>query len=223
MMLWHSMSSRGRRRTGAALVALIASGFAVTLSAAPPLPDKPSRPPVKGCAWEKFADPAMGLSAWVQRCDFGHRRIDFVAAGRSLAVRYSDGGGKPDPVIDVIDLLPDETAEDGIKRIFAARSGPGVAAKCVMAQYRGVKAPKAVRRYTFVPDDAYAKALKAKANPNEVPDPPCGAWGTAPDGIQYFEVPPGGGRAVLFVRVGQDEPLFDEKALSLPGPSAASR
>jgi hypothetical protein len=144
MMLWHLMSSQGRRRTGAALVALIASGFAVTLSAAPPLPDKPSRRPVKGCAWEKFADPAMGLSAWVQRCDFGHRRIDFVAAGRSLAVRYSDGGGKPDPVIDVIDLLTDETGgrrhQANLRRQVRARRRR----KCVMAQYRGVKAPKAV-------------------------------------------------------------------------------
>jgi hypothetical protein len=34
-----------------------------------------------------------------------------------------------------------------------------------------------------------------------------------PDGIQYFEVPAGEGRRVLFVRVGQDEPLFDEQTL----------
>ena len=45
-------------------------------------------------------------------------------------------------------------------------------------------------------------------------DPPCGDWGDAPDGIQYFEVHPGA-RSVLFVRVGQDEPLFDEKTLRL--------
>ena len=53
-----------------------------------------------------------------------------------------------------------------------------------------------------------------KADPNEVGDPPCGEWGDAPDGIQYFEVQPGE-RRVLFVRVGQDEPLFDEKTLRL--------
>jgi hypothetical protein len=40
-----------------------------------------------------------------------------------------------------------------------------------------------------------------------------------PDGIQYFEVPVGEGRKVLFVRIGQDEPLFDEQTLRvLPGP-----
>lgn len=34
-----------------------------------------------------------------------------------------------------------------------------------------------------------------------------------PEGIQYFEVPAGEGRRVLFVRVGQDEPLFDEQTM----------
>lgn len=32
-----------------------------------------------------------------------------------------------------------------------------------------------------------------------------------PDGIQYFEVPAGTGRKLLFV--GEDEPLFDEQTL----------
>ncbi len=96
---------------------------------------RPSRPPVKGCAWEKASDAALGLEAWVQRCDFGFRKID------------------------------------------------------------------------------------RKADPNEVPEPPCGDWGTAPDGIQYFEAhPSSNARKVLFVRVGQDEPLFDEKTLRLVPP-----
>jgi hypothetical protein len=74
-----------------------------------------------------------------------------------------------------------------------------------------------------VPDDAYAKALKAKANPNEVPDPPCGAWGAAPDGIQYFEVPPGGGRAVLFVPRRPGRAAVRRKGVAPRRPSAASR
>jgi hypothetical protein len=34
-----------------------------------------------------------------------------------------------------------------------------------------------------------------------------------PDGIQYFEVPAGGARKLLFIPIGQDEPLFDEQTL----------
>jgi hypothetical protein len=175
----------------------------------------PSRAPVKGCAWEKLSDAKLGLEAWVQRCDFGFRKIDFLFTAGSLAVRFSDGGG-PDPLVDVLDLLPDETAEAGVKRLFAARTEKGLVSRCVMAAPRGTKTPPGVKRFTFVPNASYQKELSAKADPNEVGDPPCGEWGSAPDGIQYFEAQPASGaRKVLFVRVGQDEPLFDEKTLRL--------
>jgi hypothetical protein len=176
----------------------------------------PSRPPAPGCAWEKFSDPALGLDAWVQRCNFHSSKLDFVTVEHSLAIRYSDGGA-PDPVIDVLDLLPSEAPEAGIKRFFAAHTEKSIAARCRLAPYGDAKKyPAGVQRYTFLPDAAYEKELAAKADPEEVPDPPCGEWGDAPDGIQYFEAQPASGVAkVLFVRLGQDEPLFDEDSLRL--------
>jgi hypothetical protein len=174
--------------------------------------DHPSRAPVKGCKWEKASSATLGLEAWVQRCDFGFRKIDLFIKGSSLFVHYSDGGA-PDPVVDVLPLLPNETAESGIKRIFASHTNAKLAKRCVLAPYPGDVRPGA-KRYTFIPDRAYKKELDAKADPNEVGDPPCGDWGDAPDGIQYFEVQ-GAARKVLFVRVGQDEPLFDEKTLGI--------
>jgi len=133
----------------------------------------------------------------------------------SLAAQYSDGGG-PEPLVDVLDLVPGETTEAGIRRLFRARTAPAIAGRCVLAPYRGTKPRAGAERFTFVPDAAYQKELDAKADPNEVPEPPCGDWGDAPDGIQYFEAQPASGaRRVLFVRVGQDEPLFDEKTLRI--------
>lgn len=114
----------------------------------------PSRVPVKGCAWEKFSDARVGLEAWVQRCDFGFRKAVFLAAGRSLAIRYSDGGGAPDPLVDVFDLLPGETPEDGVKRVFSARTEKGLAGRCVMQASRDTKPPLGVKRLSFVPDPA---------------------------------------------------------------------
>jgi len=174
--------------------------------------DHPSRPPAKGCKWEKLSDASLGLDAWVQRCDYGFRRIDLFTKGSSLYIHYSDGGA-PDPLIDVLPLLPNETAETGIKRIFASHTSPKLVKRCVLAPYGGEKRPGATR-YTFVPNAAYQKELDKTADPNEVGDPACGDWGDAPDGIQYFEVQPGAHK-VLFVRVGQDEPLFDERTLRL--------
>ena len=191
-----------------AFLPLLLLFFAVSAIAA----DHPSRPPAKGCKWEKVSNAAAGLEAWVQRCDYGFRKIDFFIKGSSLFIHYSDGGA-PDALIDVMPLLPNETAQAAIKRVFAAHTDAKLAKRCVLAPYHGDSRAGAAR-FTFVPNAAYQKELDAKADPNEVGDPPCGDWGDAPDGIQYFETQPGA-RSVLFVRLGQDEPLFDEKTLRL--------
>lgn len=170
----------------------------------------PSRPPVDKCVWEKLADKTVGLAAWAQRCDFGFRQIHFEFAGNALAIKYSDGGAA-DPLVEVFDIKSGETAEAALQRLFLEKTDKAVSARCVLAPYTEGTVPAGVKRYTFSPDAAYAKELKALANPDEVPDPPCGDWGEMPDGIQYFEIP--AGRKVLFVRVGQDEPLFDEQTL----------
>jgi len=181
------------------------------------LPAKPSRASDPQCRWERFDDAAVGLAAWVEHCDYGSRRIDFVARGRSLAIRYSDGG-EPEALVDVIDLGPGESASAAVRRVFAAATDAAVAGRCVLSAYRdplGARPPAGVRRYTFVPNPGYRRALKAKQDPNEIPDPPCGDLGDAPDGIQYFEVRgnAASGR-LLFVRIGQDTPLFDDATLT---------
>ena len=51
---------------------------------------KPSRVPVKGCTWEHAADAQIGLDAWVQRCDFGDRKIDFVLTVSDFSVHRFD-------------------------------------------------------------------------------------------------------------------------------------
>jgi len=163
----------------------------------------PSRPAEKGCVWEKFSNVSVGVEAWVQRCDFGFRKIDFVAQGRSLAIRYSDGGA-PENVVDVIDRLPGESGAAAVKRIFAAHTEKALAARCVARPFQGMTARKDVKRFTFVLEKP------VPTHEGEVPEPPCGEWGDWPDGIQYFEVHPA---KVFFVRVGQDIPLFDEQTL----------
>jgi hypothetical protein len=172
----------------------------------------PSRPPIDKCVWERLTDKTVGLAAWAQRCDFGFRQIHFEFAGNALAVKYSDGGAA-DPLVEVFDVKPGETAEAALQRLFLEKTDKTVSARCVLTPYTESTVPAGVKRYTFSPDAAYAKELKALADPNEIPEPPCGVWGEMPDGIQYFEVPAGEGHSLLFVRIGQDEPLFDEQTL----------
>jgi hypothetical protein len=171
----------------------------------------PSRPPIHKCVWEKLTDKTIGLVAWAQRCDFGFRQIHFEFVGNALAIKYSDGGA-PDPLVEVLEIQSGETAEAAMLRLFLEKTDKAVSARCVLTPYTEGTVPAGVKRYTFSPDAAYAKELQAGAT-DEVPEPPCGDRGEMPDGIQYFEVPAGEGRRVLFVRVGQDEPLFDERTL----------
>jgi len=177
----------------------------------------PSRPPIDKCAWEKLADKTVGLAAWAQRCDFGFRQIHFEFVGRALAIKYSDGGAA-DPLVEVFDVRHGEAAEAALQRIFQEKTDKAVAKRCELKPYSEGTTRAGVTRYIFSPNAAYAKELKALANPDEVGEPPCGEWGEAPDGIQYFEVQSSEPGRLLFVRIGQDEPLFDEQTLKILPP-----
>ena len=183
--------------------------------------DKPARPPVQGCHWEKLSSSPTGLVAWIQQCDFGWRKIRLFFDSAALMIQYSDGGS-PQSLIDVIDQLPGETPQITLQRIFSARTLPAISARCVLTEYLGYgSAAAGKQRFTFVPDAAFRKELAAQANPNEVPDPPCGEWGEQPDGIQYFEASTQArSRKLLFVRIGQEEPLFDAQTLQLIEPES---
>ncbi|MER8692404.1 hypothetical protein NKI77_11940 [Mesorhizobium opportunistum] len=170
----------------------------------------PSRLPIDKCVWERLADKTIGLAAWAQRCDFGFRRIHFEFVGNALAIKYSDGGAAV-PLVELFDIKPGETAEAALQRLFLEKTDKAVSDRCVLTPYSEGAVPAGIKRYTFSPDATYAKELEALTNPDEVPEPPCGDWGEMPDGIQYFEVP--AGRKVLFVRAGQEQPLFDEQTL----------
>lgn len=182
----------------------------------------PSRASQKGCKWERASDKSAGFAAWVERCDFGTRKIHLYIRGTALLQQYSDGGATADTLIESFTLQPNEATEAGVRRVYLAHTAKPISDKCVIAPYTLGRAPADVKRFTFVPNTAYEKALKAKQNQNEVPEPPCGDWGIAPDGQQFFAVwPTSAVRRLLFVRVGQDTPLFDEMTLQLLLPPAA--
>lgn len=205
------------------MIVLLVSVCATTLpSMLPAQTGAPSRAAFKGCTWERASDPKAGFAAWVQRCDYGTRKIHFFIKGNALLQQYSDAGAAADTIIESFALEPNEAADAGVRRVYLAHTKKADSDRCVMAPYTTGKAPASMKRFTFVPNAAYAKLLKAKQDPNDVPEPPCGDWGTAPDGQQFFAVwPTSTARRVLFVRIGQDTPLFDEMTLQLLPATAA--
>ena len=192
--------------------------LAVAASAVPAIgasKDAPSRAPEKGCKWEKVNEAALGLDVWVQRCDFGDRKITISARGNALILHYSDGG-EDEKLIETFPLQPDEKPAAAIKRVFDEHTpDKDLVARCLVRPYKSYGAvPKGAKRYTVLPNAALKKELDAKADPGDIPDPPCGDWGDMPDSVQYYEVQEGAGR-IMIVRAGQDEPLFDERTLRL--------
>ena len=175
----------------------------------------PSRKPEKGCVWEKVSSAANGFSASVEKCDFGSRKLHFVMKGNALLLQDAEAGTVPDTVVDVVELKPNETMEAGMQRAYSAHTTAAIAKKCVLAPYKEGREIADAKRYEFVPNAAFAKQLKKIDTKGDIPEPPCGDWGTAPDGIQYFQVFPANTKSFLFVRVGQDTPLFDERTMQL--------
>jgi len=178
---------------------------------------QPSRPAVEGCKWEMLSDKALGLDAWVQRCDFKGRKTFFSVQGDSLVMHYSDGSN-PEPVIKVIDIKPGETADAAMTRFFRAHTPKKVADRCVIAPYvSDIKPPAGAKRVTFSPNPAYAKELEKKRiaeHYDGIPDPPCGDYGETADAVEYWETQ-SGAHHVVFINAGQDDPLFDEATLRL--------
>jgi hypothetical protein len=194
-----------------------------TFAAAPMLgvaKDAPLRAPQKGCQWEKINDATLGLDVWVQRCDFGFRRINLYAKDNALMLHYSDGG-EDEKLIETFALQADEKPEAAIQRVFAEHTADkDLVAHCLVKPYKGYAAtPKGAKRYTVLPNAALKKEWEKKTDPGDIPEPPCGDWGDMPDSVQYYEAQQGAGR-VMIVRAGQDEPLFDEKTVRLLLPTS---
>jgi len=158
------------------LVAAVAAFATTTATAnvAAAQTGSPSRAPFKGCMWERAADLNAGFAGWVEQCDYGNRKIHRFIKGNVLLQQYSDGGASADTLITSFALLPGEIAEAGVRRVYLAHTPRAISVKCVLAAYTLGKAPADLQRFTVVSSAAYAKALKAKQDANDVPEPPCG-------------------------------------------------
>jgi len=177
--------------------------------------DAPSRQAEKGCKWEQINDAALGLEVWVQQCDFGFRKVTLSARANALAQHFSDGG-EDEKLIETFPMQAGEKPEAAIKRVFDQHTtDQDLVARCLVKPYKSEgPVPQGVKRYTVLPNAALAKEWKAKTDPGDIPEPPCGEWGDMPDSVQYYEVQAGANR-IMIVRAGQDEPMFDDRTLRL--------
>lgn len=194
----------------AALTALGAALLSSTVLAAE---GEPSRAPLEGCAWEQISDAGTGMTAWVQSCDFGDgRTLGYAFDGNRLVQKSSDFEELV-PVAEVFDIKAGETATDALKRVYAELTEPGIAKRCVLKQETETELPAGIARYSFVADAELQKELDATTVEGDIPETRCGPYGMTYESVRHFQTIEGADKLV-FLDLGQDDPLFDDMTLS---------
>ncbi len=174
-----------------------------------------------GCVWEAYIDDHKGLKLWYQNCSQPsahyvlswnndileqHRPSDDVKFGSST-------------VLEMYTKPVQYTIEQAIADQFISKSEKAERDNCRVVKDDTPPARPGVEYYRIIPTDSYEKlVIEAfnKKNPNGgIPyDTICGEHGKWASGDAYFEYHPiEAPNRFLFVVVGQDEPLFDEKSI----------
>lgn len=165
----------------------------------------PSRQAEAGFRWEKVS--GGGLCFWAQRNDDIRVMVDASLPG---AVIVRNGDEVPHRVMQLFELK-----NKNINDVFDVLSRqPGWNAD-ETGKMREVKSGReGVRRYVMEPDGDYALRIKKEMADSPVPFT-CSGWGIGNSGMRYFEVFDEAPGKALFVEIGQDAPLFDEKGIRL--------
>jgi hypothetical protein len=119
-------------------------------------------------------------------------------------------------VVEVFEKKEDETLEQAIERQFLPKIPARERGRCrVLSPAPQIELNDSGKQSAaIVPDEKYAieVAKRRTQSPGVVA---CGVYGQA-DGIEYFEYHPNETKAkFVFVRAGQDQPLFDQNTLRL--------
>jgi hypothetical protein len=170
-----------------------------------------SRPARTGCAWQPFADAALGLRLLVEACgEPGHR---FAARGAEIVdVTDASAGARGTPIVQVFGKRPEQPLPDAIRKRFFPQLVPRVRAGCVVRRVAGVEPPREI--WKIVPTAKYQQET-ARWRAAEPAAMVCGPYGER-DGVGYFQYHPEAspGR-YLFVWLGRDAPRFDEGSIEL--------
>lgn len=174
----------------------------------PQFPEQPSHEAYPGFSWETVS--GAGLQCWAQRG--GGIRV--VPDGRSsaLCIVYETRPGTPKPLLQVF-TLRDGRMESLLEQL-AQTPGWDPAQTCTFAAAQGNR--PGVTRYNLVPTGTYADSVKARCTREPVPST-CNGWGMGNSGTRYFEVHAQHPDKAVFVEIGQDQPLFDERSIVLTG------
>lgn len=211
--LWSRLKIGGN----CAVRSLIAASACLVALAGPALaeqPPKPTESTVPGkCEW--VWKTGGGLGVWTERCtlETGVWGVTFdeKLGGFVLTVDGADPMTVLQPFSKAADADVSAILPELVKRGYVPET------ECIFApaDTSYIPAPPTGQSfYEIVPTGARLKAFEALPS-DEVPDPPCGDYGMAPDGLQYFMTEAAHPDRVVYVNLGQDGTMFDPKTITL--------
>lgn len=163
------------------------------------------RKPYDGFRWEHIS--GAGLDFWAQTSDRLRIVTDSSLPGAvlvngaglrldTLLRVFQSNGALPDSLIVLLRRQPgwDESQTAGLKEITSPWKGR--------------------RRYVIVPAGAYGDSIDAQMMMTPVPST-CSGWGIGNSGMRYFETFAESPGRILFVNIGQEQPIFDEASIKL--------
>jgi|GEM_PF-1364648 len=167
---------------------------------------KPSRDAWEGCEWQEVG--GYGIRFLSQKCP----TYQIVQIPEGFTTKFNTGVS--DIVeIEIIDSNEGMTAEETIQENFIDTLDEEAQENCSIEIYNlpTAASQKGVTRYVIKPSEEYWEQL---LEDEEYPTfNACGdKYGTT-NGVQYFEVHENSPDRFLFVRIGQDMPLFDEASI----------
>lgn len=165
--------------------------------------NQPSRAPYPGFHWEHVK--GAGLDFWAQHSD----DLKVVADnGLPGAILVDSAGTRMEVVMQLFTLENRDIAD--VLRLIGKQSGSDECMKCKFEEIESGR--EGVGRYILKSDGAYAQAMDSIMR-NEPVTSTCSGFGTGNSGMRYFEIHDSHPDKALFVEIGQEQPLFDEKSI----------
>lgn len=157
----------------------------------------------EGFEWQKLT--GAGVSLMVLKNDRIRLIADPMLPG---IVMVRDSDAVPRRLIRVFDIKSHDINDviDVIKNSDGWDDAQTCKFKLVDSGRQGVS------RYVMIPDGEYAKVMYERMKSEPVAST-CNGWGLGNSGYRYFEMYDGNPGKVVFVEIGQDAPLFDEKSI----------
>ncbi len=163
------------------------------------------RKPYDGFRWEHIS--GAGLDLWAQSSDRLRIVTDNTLPG---AVLVNGAGLRLDTILRV--FQPNGALPDSLIALLRRQPGWDESQTAVLKE---ITSPwKGRRRYVIVPAGAYGDSIDAQMMMTPVPST-CSGWGIGNSGMRYFETFAKSPGRILFVNIGQEQPLFDEASIKL--------